>query len=99
MRFWSAATVHDSVAYHVWPVEKAGWATAWWPSLAAEAARVLRCCARVGRAGAWSPRAARARDGAVIEGPVVASRRQGVAGKLEGTTGRAPGEEGAGGAH
>jgi hypothetical protein len=45
----------------------------------------------VAHAGAWSPHAARARDGAVAKGPVVASRQQGVADELVGTTGRAPG--------
>jgi hypothetical protein len=55
---------------------------------------VLRRCVRTGRAGTWSPSAAHARDGAVVEGPVVASQRQGVVGELEGTTGRAPGKEG-----
>jgi hypothetical protein len=38
-------------------------------------------------------------SGAVAEGTVVASRRQGVVVELEGTTGRAPSKEGAGGAH
>jgi hypothetical protein len=39
------------------------------------------------------------RGGSVTEGPVVASRQQGVADELEGTIGRAPGKEGAGRAH
>jgi hypothetical protein len=47
---------------------------------------------------AWSLRAGR-RGGALTDGPVVASRRQGVAGELVGTTGRVPGKEGAGRAH
>jgi hypothetical protein len=58
---------------------------------------------RVGSATAWrlgqAAEAAHAWDGAVTEGPVVARLRQGVVGELEGTTGRAPGKEGAGGAH
>jgi hypothetical protein len=37
--------------------------------------------------------------GALANGPVVASRRQGVAGELVGTTGRAPGNESRGEAH
>jgi hypothetical protein len=47
---------------------------------------------------ALSPRTGR-RGGAIADGPVVASRRQGVAGELMGTTGRAPGNESKGGAH
>jgi hypothetical protein len=39
------------------------------------------------------------RGDAVTEGPVVARLRQGVVGELEGTTRRAPGKEGASGAH
>jgi hypothetical protein len=50
-----------------------------------------RRCAHAGHA--------RRRGGTVVEGPVVASWRQGVAGELVGTTERAPGKEGAGGAH
>jgi hypothetical protein len=37
--------------------------------------------------------------GAIADGPVVASWWQGVVGELVGITGRAPGKEGAGGAH
>jgi hypothetical protein len=40
-----------------------------------------------------------ARDGALADGPVVASRRQGVAVELVGTTRRAPGNESGGGTH
>jgi hypothetical protein len=43
------------------------------------------------------PRAGR-RGGTLLDGPVVASRRQCVAGELVGTTGRAPGKEGTDGA-
>jgi hypothetical protein len=43
---------------------------------------------------AWSPRASRSWDG-----PVVASRRQDVAGELVGTTGRASGNKSGGEAH
>jgi hypothetical protein len=45
-----------------------------------------------------SPRLGR-RGGALTDGLVVASRQHGVANKLVGTTGRALGKEGAGGAH
>jgi hypothetical protein len=59
-------------------------------------------CLRAGRANdvvtARSPRAGQ-RGGALTDGPVVASRWQGVVGELVGTTGRAPGKEGAGGDH
>jgi hypothetical protein len=64
--------------------------------------RACAVCACVGRAGGVvtvrGPRAGRC-GGALTNGPVVASRRQGVAGELVGTTGRAPGKEGAGRAH
>jgi hypothetical protein len=75
---------------------KASWATAWWPGPAAKAGRVLR---RGVRAGAWSPRTAHARDGAVTVEPVASSWRQGATGELKGTTRRASGKEGADGAH
>jgi hypothetical protein len=39
------------------------------------------------------------RSDVVADGPMVASRQEGVAGELMGTTGRAPGKEGTGGAH
>jgi hypothetical protein len=68
---------------------KAGWATAWQPDPAAEANRVVT--ARSRRAGRC--------DGAVAEGPMVASRLQGIAGELEGTTGRASGNRSGGWAH
>jgi hypothetical protein len=52
-------------------------------------------CACTGRAGS----VVTARGGALANGPVVAGQRQGVAGELMGTTGRALGNESGGGAH
>jgi hypothetical protein len=75
--------------------QKAGWASTWRPDRAAERPTWPRRCARAGRAGAWSPREGR-HSGAVAEGPVVASRRQGVADELVGTTGRVPGNRSGG---
>jgi hypothetical protein len=64
---------------------------AWLPGPVAEVARVPTplCALRRGHRVRWHAR----------RRPVVASRWQGVAGELMGTTGRAPGKEGAGGAH
>jgi hypothetical protein len=60
---------------------------------------VPACFARApGTLAAWSPRVGR-RGGALTDGPVVASGRQGIVGELMGTTRRAPGKEGADGAH
>jgi hypothetical protein len=76
----------------------AGWATIWWPDQATEAAGVLRGCAHAVRSGSVVT-AQPACGGALAINPVVASLWQGVAGKLVGTTGRAPGKEADGGAH
>jgi hypothetical protein len=57
------------------------------------------CAARApGALAVWSPRPGR-RGGALIGGPMVASRQQGVVGELVGTTGRALGNESGGGDH
>jgi hypothetical protein len=53
----------------------------------------------VGRKARWATAWRPARSGAFAVGLVVASRRQGVARELVETTQRAPGKEGAGGAH
>jgi hypothetical protein len=59
----------------------------------------MACVARGNaREPAWSPRADRARDGAVARSPM-ASRRQGVVRDLEGATGEVPGKEERTGAH
>jgi hypothetical protein len=64
--------------------------------------RAHAVCARAGRAGdvvtTCSLREGRC-GGALADGLMVASRWQGVVGELVGSTGRAPGKEGAGGAH
>jgi hypothetical protein len=78
---------------------KAGWASAWRPGPAAERPAGSRRCARIERVvTALSPRMGR-RGGALTDGPVVASWRQGVAGELVGTTGRASSNESGGEAH
>jgi hypothetical protein len=62
---------------------------------------MLRCVTTraPGALTVWSPRAVRARDGALAGGPVAASRWQGATGELAGVTGRTPGKVVGGGAH
>jgi hypothetical protein len=81
---------------------KAGWGSAWRPGPAAERSACPRGYVRAGHAGGvvttCNPHMGRC-GGALADGLVVASRRQGVAGELMGTTGRASGNESGGGAH
>jgi hypothetical protein len=71
--------------YSAWPDglrcavgQKAGWATAWQPSSAAEADRVLRARrVRCGMVTARNPHAGR-RGGVLVGGPEAASRQQGL---------------------
>jgi hypothetical protein len=76
----------------------AGWATAWQPSPAGQPSCAACCSARVGAVTTRRPRVGR-RGGMLTGGSVVAQRRQGVVGDLEGVTGKVPGKEERAGAH
>jgi hypothetical protein len=72
-------TIENDLKYAIRAAgRKAGWATAWRPSPATEAAHVLRArWARCGVVTACSPHGGR-RGGTLVDSPVMASRQQGL---------------------